>query len=182
MKLHTKLKKIIQEETPPLNTDSEGGYTSKHLGDRELFIRKVFETNPQRGLELLFKQYYSALCSHAVRFVYARQIAEDLVSEVFYSFWQNKHYQQITTSYQAYLFSAVRNKSLNYLKWEFSKANHKDIADFQAIPDREDSPQQIMQYDELCQSIEKAILQLPPNCQKVFLMSRFGGKKNQPIA
>jgi len=37
-------------------------------------------------------------------------------------------------------------------------------------------------YDDLQRQIEQAIAQLPPQCQKVFLMNRFEGKKYKEIA
>ncbi|HEV7381588.1 MAG TPA: RNA polymerase sigma-70 factor, partial [Dyadobacter sp.] len=58
--------------------------------DTALFIKAAFEESPSKGLELLFRRFYKPLCSHAVRFVYSRQIAEDLVSEVFFQFYRTR--------------------------------------------------------------------------------------------
>lgn len=70
-------------ETPlPIDTDRRE--------DPELFLQKVFERNPREGMDILFRTYYGPLCSHAVRFVYSKQIAEDLVSEVFFSFTEHE--------------------------------------------------------------------------------------------
>jgi RNA polymerase sigma-70 factor (ECF subfamily) len=71
--------------------------------DKEFFIRKTFEDNPEKGVELLFKFYYRPLCSHAARYVYSKELAEDLVGEVFERFWQKQLYAQVSTSFQAYL-------------------------------------------------------------------------------
>jgi RNA polymerase sigma-70 factor (family 1) len=151
--------------------------------DTEWFIRKTFETNPQKGCELLFKHYYNALCSHAVRFVYAKQLAEDLVGEVFYVFWQKQVYQQIHTSYRAYLFTAVRHRALTYLRWEFDRENSsEDLSNVFDLSSPAPSPDQVLQCDELYLKIEKAIAALTPQSQKVFLMNRFEGKKNPEIA
>ena len=60
--------------------------------DEELFIRKAFEEDPKKGWELLFREYYTPLCSHAIRYVYSREAARDLVSEAFYVFWQKEIY------------------------------------------------------------------------------------------
>jgi len=88
--------------------------------DSELFLRKAFEQEPRKGFELLFRQYYTPLCSHAVRFVYSRQLAEDLVSEVFYQFYRSEAYRNVRSSYISYLFTAVRNEAFTHLKKEFN--------------------------------------------------------------
>lgn len=33
---------------------------------------------------------YAELFSHAIRFVYSKQVAEDIVGEIFYRFWEER--------------------------------------------------------------------------------------------
>ncbi len=167
--------------TTHMANDLDGAVTRSQWEDTEVFIRKTFETDPQQGLELVFKRYYKPLCSHALRFVYGKQIAEDLVADVFYTFWQKGHYQHITTSFRAYLFAAVRHRAYAYLKQEFDRvpnSTYDPLEQVSPLPD----PNQTLQYDELYLKIEKTIQSLPPQSQRVFLLSRFEGKKNQEIA
>jgi RNA polymerase sigma-70 factor (ECF subfamily) len=150
--------------------------------DKEWFIRKSFETDAKKGCELLFKCYYNSLCSHAARFVYSKQIAEDLVGEVFYVFWQKQLHTQIHTSYRSYLFTAVRHRALTYVRCELNRKNSsQDIGELNNLSSHP-SPDQMLQYDELYFKIDKAIQSLTPQSQKVFIMSRFESKKNQVIA
>jgi RNA polymerase sigma-70 factor (family 1) len=177
MKPHPPLAKLGRDNAlGPANDDKV-----KPLADGEAVARRLFGTDPRKGLEHLFRLHYASLCSHAVRYVYARQVAEDLVSDVFYQFWQKKHYEHIQTSYCAYLFAAVRNRVLNYLRHEFSDDNGQEIPENFA-PAGPASPQLVMQYEELLQKIGQGIAELPPQCQRVFVMSRFEGKKNKEVA
>lgn len=151
--------------------------------DYEAIIRRSFESDHLKGCELLFKRYYQSLCSHAVRFVYSRAAAEDIVMEVFSRFWQHKIYNSVETSYRAYLFTTVRHAAFAYLKSEFGK--EQAIATPVDLPnglDNSCTPQQLLQYHELHSKIEDILKALPPQSQKVFIMSRFEGKKNQVIA
>lgn len=150
--------------------------------DAELFLRKAFEQDPRQGLELLFRKYHAPLCSHAVRFVYSRQIAEDLVSEVFYQFYKTEAYRRVTTSYISYLFRSVRNEAFTYLRREFGRtspldASYENQADPQAL-----SPDAEIQYNNLFLKVNEAIAQLPTQCQRAFLLSRFENKKYHEIA
>lgn len=160
----------------------EAGTPMQEFSDKEQFIRRTFKEDAKKGCELLFKLYYKALCSHAVRFVYSKQVAEDLVGEVFYVFWQKQRYTQIHTSYRAYLFTAVRQRALTYIRWEFGRDNTtEDVENVHQVSPNP-SPEQLLQFDELYFAIEKAIQSMPPQSQKVFLMNRFEGKKYMLIA
>ncbi len=145
-------------------------------------LKAVFETDPRLGCELLFRKYYAPLCSHAIRLVYAKETAEDIVSEVFCNFWTNKVYLTIDSAYPAYLFQAVRYRAYNYLRWELTKSQQSTDERIDDLIDSRSSPSEMMQYDELRGKIEKAIEQLPPQCRRVFLLSRFEGRKYSEIA
>ena len=151
--------------------------------DSEFLIRQAFNEDARRGYELLFRRYYRTLCSQAVRFVHSRTIAEDLVSEVFFSFWKNQVHLQITTSYQAYLFSAVRKRAYTHLRQEFQRDSIMADDETSGLDDVVAlDPEQLLQYTELYQRIEETVRMLPPQCQRVFVMSRFEGKKHREIA
>lgn len=155
--------------------------SSEWANDKEIFIRHAFSTDPALGCELLFKRYYAVLCSHALRFVYSTAIAEDIVGDVFTTFWERRSFENIKGSYRAYLFVMVRNSSLNYIKKEFGKGIRETLGPDQEILTDVD-PAIILQADELNKLIERTIQSLPPRCQIVFLKSRLEGKKYAVIA
>jgi RNA polymerase sigma-70 factor (family 1) len=154
--------------------------TSKVMDD-ELFLRQLFAQDARKGCALLFRRYYPNLVNHAVRFVYSKEVAEDLVAEVFTVFWQDRTFEQITTSYRAYLYKAVRHRAYNYLRWELRQSDSLELADEQSIPVSL-QPDQVLHYSELHQKIESVIQSLPPQCQRAFLLSRIEGKKYTEIA
>jgi RNA polymerase sigma-70 factor (family 1) len=150
--------------------------------DAELFLKAAFEQDARKGLELLFRKYHAPLCSHAVRFVYSRQVAEDLVSEVFFQFYKTEAYRHISTSFTSYLFRSVRNEAFTYLRREFGRTSPLDSTyenqhDPQAL-----SPDAEVHYNSLFLKVNESIAQLPTQCQRVFLLSRFENKKYHEIA
>ncbi|RAJ95802.1 RNA polymerase sigma-70 factor (ECF subfamily) [Larkinella arboricola] len=149
--------------------------------DAELFIRKAFDEDPQKGCELLFRLYYRVLCTHAVRFVYSRDMAEDLVADVFYTFWNTQAFRSVRLSYRSYLFRSVRNRAYNYLLNELKKNDSLESATQHETPPS-DRPEPIMHFEELYHKVDELVATLPPQCQKVFLMNRFEGKKSRVIA
>ena len=147
----------------------------------EVLIRRAFIVSPEQGCELLFRRYHRALCSHALRYVYSREVAEDLVSDVFCKFWKNGSFESVSTSYRLYLFRSVRNAAYTYLQSEFRHGNHQGL-----LPTTEaDSclrPDHITQYEETFHRVKQLVEQLPPQCRKVFLLNRFEGKRYKEIA
>lgn len=168
---------LIGDEKMSLETEGVSG-----IIDEELLIRRTFESDPQAGCEVLFRKYYTILCSHAVRFVYSHDIAEDIVSEIFCKFWNDRIYASITTSYRAYLFKAVRYSAYNYIRWELSRRN-KTVSTEDLLFDVSNlKPEQALLYDELAHEINQIIDNLPNQCKRVFLLSRFEQKKYTEIA
>lgn len=170
------LKRILQ-----LDTDKIPEVRENIVTDPELFIRKAFELDPQSGISLLFKHYYTPLCSHAIRFVSSKVIAEDIVSEIFLRFFDRKHYQDVSASYRSYLYRSVRNSALNHLKREANRLveldqNH-DLAEAQSK-----RPDELLRYDELFQQVQLCIGSMPAQRRKIYLMNRFDGKKYAEIA
>lgn len=149
--------------------------------DNELFIRRAFEQDARLGCELLFRRYYDALCSHAVRFVSSRAVAEDLVAEIFCQFYAEQVFQTISTSYRAYLYKSVRHRAYNYLRRTFRRDTGLEEAQHQGVADAQ-QPDAVTHYEELCQDVERAIQTLPVQRRRIYLMHHFDGKKYAEIA
>ena len=164
----------------PLSQATDDSKISFELDD-ELFIRKALENNLRLGVELLYKRYFQPMCTHAVKFVGSREVAEDLVSEIFFQFYSNKTFLEITTSYRLYLFRTVRNRAYNYLRWDLSRKADLTEASQKSNPD-EQQPDQISQFEELYHDLEEAVNKLPIERRRIYLMQKFEGKKYREIA
>ena len=177
-----------QDETPgirPLLVHDQAQDSPENnqntIRDSELFIKKAFAESPRQGCELLFRRFYKVLCSHAVRYVYSRELAEDIVSEVFCKFWKNKSYESVTSSYRYYLFRSVRNESLNYLRQRFLQDEGIEAAEAQPSP-LDHNPVHVTQYEEVSARVEQIVETLPPQCRRVFILNRFEGYKYREVA
>lgn len=165
---------------PQTHSQTEGLFLG--TDDKEWFIRQTFENDPQKGCELLFRKYYNVLCSHAVRFVYSKELAQDIVGNLFLTFLQKELHRQISTSFRAYLFSAVRFEALKYLQREFNRVSDVAAQPEDAFRSTLPTPEETMEYDDLYRKVEQLIQSLSPSVQRVFILSRFEGRKYQEIA
>jgi len=149
--------------------------------DSELMIRRAFETDADTGIAMLFQQYYPMLCSHAVRYVSSKAIAEDIVSDIFYEFHSRHLYKTVTTSFRAFLFTSVRHRAFDYVRNEMQRNTSLDNASHLSISSTQE-PDSIIQYEELYHDLEKAINDMPLKRRQIYVMHRFEGKKYQEIA
>ncbi len=162
--------------TPQTGDD---GKLTEH--ESELIIRKALETDTARGIELLFRWYYAPLCSHAVRYVSSREIAEDIVSDVFYQFHSEEIFRKVRTSFRAYLFTSVRYRAFDYVRAEMKRSTSLQQAEYMAI--REDQqPDSLTQFEDLYHDVLRAIHELPVKRREIYIKHRFEGKKYQEIA
>ena len=167
-----------------LNEDYEKsslGDSKNIFNENDIFIRKIIESDYKRGFEILFRMYYSRLCNHANRFVYSKEISEDIVMEVFKGIWENNLFDKVYGPYKAYLYRSVRNRAITYLKNEVCFDTLNEIHS-EKIESHEESPDEIISTLELANKIELAINSLPFKCKNAFILSRKEGKKYIEIA
>ncbi|MEN6351880.1 MAG: RNA polymerase sigma-70 factor [Bacteroidales bacterium] len=136
----------------------------------------------------LYSEYYIPLCVYADHFTKRKEIAEEIVQDVFLNIWEQKGQLRIITSLKAYLFTSIRNQCLNHLKHlqvvmeynDYYTQLLKDAQDYYIIS--QESGDSIMIANELEQSLKEAIDLLPDGCRKIFIMSRFDGLRHKDIA
>lgn len=149
--------------------------------DPEFLIYKAFESNFDEAVEMLFRWYYAPLCNHAVRFVWSREVAEDIVSDVFSNIYLQRTFsRQQGGSFRAYLFTCVRNRAFNYVRSEMQRNFPLDHADRVMCQDQQ--PDEITEYEDLYHDVENAINELSVRRRSIYLMSRVDGKKHEEIA
>jgi RNA polymerase sigma-70 factor (family 1) len=149
--------------------------------ESELIIRNALESDTAKGIELLFRWYYVPLCSHAVRYVSSREIAEDIVSDVFYQFHSEETFRKVETSFRAYLFTSVRYRAFDYVRAEMRRSTSLQQAEYMPIGE-DQQPDNLTQFEDLYHDVLRAIHDLPVKRREIYMKHRFEGKKYQEIA
>lgn len=133
--------------------------------------------------EEVFRLHYTDLCRFCIKYVRDEHVAEELVQEVYINIWERRHTLNITTSVKAYLFTAVRNRSFNYLKLQIPKEQRKiGVEDVLDLGDNSEEMESKMVQEELHGYVQDAIDALPPKCQTIFNLSRNAGMTYKEIA
>lgn len=151
-----------------------------HISDEDELILRLTQ-NDRGAFEQIFRTYYTDLCRFCIKYVRDEQVAEEVVQEVFINIWERRASLKITTSIKSYLFTAIRNRSFNYLKLQLPKEQKK--VDLEGVGYMEDdSREQEMIMDELRQHVNDAVEALPNKCRIIFSLSRNAGMTYKEIA
>jgi len=146
--------------------------------DQEI-VQNLAQDN-QEVYEYIFRLYYTPLCRFALKFVREKEITEEIVQEVFIYIWEKRLTIRITQSLKAYLYTAVRNRSINYIKAQMHTMEVDNLADDQ-VPFYVESERDL-DYQELKQSLAQAMDKLPRKCRMIFDLSRNEGLTYKEIA
>ena len=155
------------------------------ISDKEVISR--LREGDKKVFEQLFEKNYRGLVLYAKKFVTETEIARDLAQDVLVYLWDKRQNLNIDKSLSSYLFRAVHNASINYLKRESTKESYikqflinLNENSYQTSAD-EDSHELVVRND-LLERIEWTVETLPEQCRNIFKMSRFRGMKNKEIA
>lgn len=135
-----------------------------------------------KSFEQLYRFLYSRLIKFSVYYVSDKQIAEDIVAEVFVKCWENREASTHVLNPESYFFIAVKNQSLKYLKKK-SSFTFIDLVDVD-----EDSsptaptPEYILENKELHQQLDLAIASLAPQAAMVFRLIKESGMRYKEVA
>ena len=125
-----------------------------------------------------FDHYYSGLCFYADKFIHDIDESRSLVQQVYVDLWIKRDKLTIHQSLKAYLFKAVRNNALDYLKHKRIETKYLLEVDTELTT----SDQNMIEEAELNARINRAIEELPKKCREVFTLCRFEELKYSEIA
>jgi len=132
------------------------------------------------SFEVFFKENYRPLVYFVNKIIKDVDAAEDLVQDVFIKFLGRQSDFDKEIAARSFLYIAVRNASLNYLR---QIQNHKRILAANEMKEAEESfALQTIIKSEALNEVYKAINGLPGGCQKIFRLGYLDGLSNQEIA
>lgn len=141
-------------------------------------IREIHAKN-RHAFTYVYERHFQELVMTAFRYVKDAGIAQELVQEVFIRIWEQPALLDENGALRAYLYKAVINHAINYLKREKNIARHHSLI---AASLTDSYLHNLQEEQELKLRIHQEIEKLPKQCAKVFKMSRFDGLKYREIA
>jgi RNA polymerase sigma-70 factor (family 1) len=135
-------------------------------------------------LERLFADYYSRLVYFSYQLTGQQALAEDIAQEAFITYWhQRETVADLDAAIKAYLYSTVRNASLNALRHAKVVQLHQSQA--QAAPPAPDAEPDVVRAlikAEVVAEIYEAVNTLPAGCRTVIQLGYLENQSNAEIA
>lgn len=136
--------------------------------------------NEEAYRELFYDSFYD-LVHYANGILKNREAAEDVVQDLFVAFWYEKKYINIHSDLEGYLFHAVRNACIDYLRMEKRKNERLEGMRHEHM-DYDGSSQEEGEEGKLLDELFRAIPHLPEQCKKIFTLCALEGLKYQEAA
>ncbi|MCS2890401.1 RNA polymerase sigma factor [Parabacteroides faecis] len=149
-------------------------------------MRSVLEDLAERNSESAFKSLYVTYCDRIMRYlamyVKSPQIAEELLSDVFFALWENRKQLLEINNFDAYIYRIAKFRVLNYLRDNRSLTVDLDEVPIDLFAFTETTPEDDYISRELIDAVNDAIEQLPTKSKLAFKLVREDGMKYKDAA
>jgi len=141
----------------------------------------LLQSDSEQTIKHLFDEYFHQLVFSAFNYVNDRGQAEEIVQDVFVKVWQNFDQLQTVKDLKAYLFKAVKNSCLNFLK--HIKVRQKFIDDTGGGSSLvQKSHEETIAEEETKKKVHQAVNKLPDTWKEAFMLSKYNKLKYHEIA
>ncbi|MCB0735900.1 MAG: RNA polymerase sigma-70 factor [Bacteroidetes bacterium] len=148
-----------------------------HISVSDERLYQLMQGGSDKAYYELFEKYWEPLYSIAVKLTTNRELAKDVVQDVFLAFWKNRKSKDIE-NVAAYLHRAAKFGSLNLIRDEKSQL-HQEVEEIHGFEVETD---QHLDAEELQKQIDAVVQSLPTKCRQVFELSRYEHLTNAEIA
>ena len=160
-------------------SEKEYHFFSMEFQDEQIAL--LLSKKDEAAFEQVFKMHYKNLHAYAFTMLKDEDEAEEMVQQVFFKLWERSEHLSFSGSIAAYLYRAVHNESLNFIKHQKVKAGHQLHVAY-SMKNKSEQAQSKMIRKELENKFREALNELPEQCRTVFQLSRFEDMKYKEIA
>ncbi len=162
-----------------LLSEKEYRFFSMEFQDEQIALR--LSKRDEAAFEQVFKTHYKNLHAYAFTILKDEDEAEEMVQQVFFKLWERSEHLSFSGPIAAYLYRAVHNESLNFIKHQKVKAGHQLHVAY-SMKNKSEQAQPRTIRKELENKFREALNELPEQCRTVFQLSRFEDMKYKEIA
>ena len=151
------------------------------MDDNDGYLIDSLVQQDEAVFERVFKTHFKNLHAYACTIIREEAAAEEVVQQVFFKLWERSKGLSISGSVAAYLYRAVYNESLNYLKHQKVQSEYQQHFTH-TMKNESYIPGKKFSMKELEEQLTRAINELPEQCRTVFQLSRFEELRYREIA
>lgn len=138
---------------------------------------ELIQNSNEQAFEMLFRIYYEPLVSFCNKFLSDNDVSKGIAQQVFITVWE-KRTSLSTQAPAPYLYKSAKNKCLNFLRHQevknrFVKEHNSNEISYET---------EIKESNDHIIQIQNSINKLPPECKRIFIMSRMHGLAHKEIS
>lgn len=157
------------------------------MNENEQQLLKRLKNDDEVAFKVLFNDFYSKLYYFVFEFIPLKDIAENIVQDTLVTLWNKRNELKDDSNLTSYLFTVAKNNALKKLRdKKYSQklfTNTMDVGELdlnvETLSTVDTSACAFMDIEQI---IQETLASLPPQCRKVFELSRFQEMKNREIA
>ena len=151
---------------------------------------RIFTKEKQSfDFEQTYIDHFSKMKRFAVTYVLSEAEAENIVQDIFLDLWENRVQMSSHTNLVAHLFTAVKNKCIDYLRHQITAQKVEETIQSDYVIELQMKFESLdvfdtvhTDYTEIEILLHKAIDSLPDKCRDIFVKSKLEGRKQKEIA
>jgi RNA polymerase sigma-70 factor, ECF subfamily len=144
--------------------------------------KKIFDnTSFRKWFEKVYTEQFERMYRYSFSITKSKDLAEDVVEEVFLNIWEKQDGNQQIREVEKYLYVSVKHAALRIVSKNPNQFLYSDYQEAVQVADQID-PESILLHGELQQIIDQAIASLPPHCWLVYDLIKNKNKSYQETA
>jgi RNA polymerase sigma-70 factor (ECF subfamily) len=136
----------------------------------------------QKAFEDLYRLFFPRLYNFALLYVHKKEAAEEIVNDIMVKIWERRATITAIENLETYVFTSVRNHSLNYLHkyshYHVAIESESGLGEMVSMND----PEKELEWKEISFKLNMAVEQLPEQCRTVFRLIKEEGFKYKQVA
>lgn len=137
----------------------------------------------QPALEEAYRRHAGSMLAIAARVTRRREIAEDVLQEVFLRLWNNPtRFDPNRGLLRTYLMTEAHNRAVDVLRSDSSRRRREDRDGLLRETSRGDDPELEIMDAAVAESVQEAMGALPPNERQAIELAYFGGHTYRQVA
>jgi RNA polymerase sigma-70 factor (ECF subfamily) len=147
----------------------------------DINVFDLFREGSDKAFDEIYNRYWEKLYNYAFHRTRSKDIAFEIVQDIFVSLWTRREVIQLQSSVSGYLFASVRFQILNHIKNSKLKELYlKDYIRFTSSADN--SNEESMLVQDLQCALEQSIDELPARCREITRLSMLENWSIEKIA
>ncbi len=152
----------------------------EYFPENEIKFIAEIRSGSEAAYRSVYLHFYERLCIYILNFTPNREIAEDVVQEVFLKLWNNRKELKPGGSLGGYLYTLTYNEYINIYRKNVKQNRELELLRLQSLSELLQDNDDVFQ--EKLEQVKKIIDELPPRCREIFILNKQHGLRHKEIA